>query len=29
MPGTGVIALPSKGKPLPLCPIDHEADRPT
>jgi acyl dehydratase len=27
MPGTGVIALPHRGKPLPAFPIDHVADR--
>lgn len=26
MPGTAVVALPSKGVPLPAGPIDHEAD---
>ena len=26
MPGTAVVALPSKGVPLPAAPIDHEAD---
>jgi acyl dehydratase len=26
MPGTAVVALPSRGKPLPDFPIDHEAD---
>ena len=28
MPGTGVIALPQRGKPLPLGPIDSSTDRP-
>jgi acyl dehydratase len=27
MPGTGVIALPRKGSPLPAFPIDHVTDR--
>lgn len=28
MPGTGVIALPQRGKPLPVTPIDWLADKP-
>lgn len=28
MPGTGVIALPRKGQPLPQFPVDHVSDRP-
>ena len=26
MPGTSVVALPSRGTPLPQFPLDHEAD---
>jgi hypothetical protein len=26
MPGTAVVALPSRGKPLPNAPIDHVSD---
>jgi hypothetical protein len=28
MPGTGVVALPQRGKPLPAFPIDSSSDRP-
>jgi hypothetical protein len=28
MPGTSVVALPSRGAPLPPFPIDHLADAP-
>jgi hypothetical protein len=26
MPGSAIVALPSRGAPLPAFPIDHQAD---